>query len=181
MRIFHDIGRFFDASLSNVRQRIFERAQYRAEWTIRRWNSGEDWRAGTQPSSVSKILHNVLLNEGINELFTLICSASGTKWDNTNARLGVGNGTAAEAAAQTGLQGATTTFKGMDAGFPTYGTSQKATWRSTFQAAEANHAWEEFTVDNGSVANKNLNRKVSAQGTKVSGQVWELTLEISLS
>jgi len=27
----------------------------------------------------------------------------------------------------------------------------------------------------------NLNRKVSSQGTKISGQIWELTLEITLS
>lgn len=69
----------------------------------------------------------------------------------------------------------------MDTGYPTYGASQKITFRATFNGSEANYAWNEFSVDNGSTPAKNLNRKVSAQGTKTSGQVWQITLEISLS
>jgi hypothetical protein len=70
----------------------------------------------------------------------------------------------------------------MDGGYPTYGTNQKATWKSTFTALVGNFDWREFTVANGnSDAAKNLNRKVSSQGTKASGQVWELTLEITLA
>jgi len=86
---------------------------------------------------------NILLNEGINELWTILCSASsGTKFDNTNAYLGVGDSTTAEAASQTGLQAATNKFyKAMDASYPTYGTAQKATWVSTFESAEANFDW----------------------------------------
>lgn len=127
---------------------------------------------------------NILLNEGINELWTIMCTASsGTKFDSTNAYLGVGDSSTAEAASQTGLQAAVNKlYKAMDASYPTYGTSQKATWKSTFTSAEANFGWNEFTVANGnSDSAVNLNRKVSAQGTKVAGQEWELTFEISLS
>jgi hypothetical protein len=70
----------------------------------------------------------------------------------------------------------------MDTGFPTFGTSQMAVWRATFGGSEANFAWEEFTVANGSSdASVNLNRKVTAKGTKQAGDTWELTLQISLS
>ncbi len=124
---------------------------------------------------------NLMLNEGINELFTLICSASGTKYDNTNAQTGVGDSTAAEAATQTDLQGANKTYKGMVAGFPTYGTGQKATWKSEYGGADANYAWQEFIVRNGATALKDILRKVSAQGTKTSGQIWELSVELTLS
>lgn len=125
---------------------------------------------------------NLLLNEGINELFTLICSSSGTKWDNTNARTGVGSSSTAAQATDTGLLGGSKTFKAMDATYPTYGTSQKATWKSTYGSSDGNHAWEEFTIVNASDdTGKNLNRKVSSQGTKQSGQTWELTIEITLS
>jgi hypothetical protein len=176
-----DIGK--SLSLAFTREKLFvsEKLRYRAQWKIRRWENEDAWRNGKDPYSVSVFEKNLLLNEGINELWTLACSSSGTKFDNANARLGVGTSNVAESATQTGLQGGTTTFKAMDTGFPTYGTAQKATWRATFQSADGNHAWEEFTVDNGAAANKNLNRKVSSQGTKVSGQVWELTLEITLS
>lgn len=127
---------------------------------------------------------NLLLNEGINELWTIVASASsGTKFDNSNAYLGVGDDTTTESASQTGLQALSNKlYKAMDTGYPTYGTSQQATWRSTFGSAEANFNWREFTVANGnSDSADNLNRKVSDQGTKASGQTWELSLTITLS
>jgi len=127
---------------------------------------------------------NLLLNEGINELCTILASASsGTKFDNTNAYLGVGDDTTTESASQTGLQAAVNKlYKVMDTGYPTYGTSQQIVWRSTFGSAEANFDWREFTVANGSSdAADNLNRKVSSQGTKASGQVWEVSMTITLS
>jgi hypothetical protein len=122
------------------------------------------------------------LNSGINELWTILCSSGGTKFDNTNAQLGVGDSNTAEAATQTDLQATTNkAYVGMMSGYPTYGTNQMATWKASFDANTANYAWNEFVVRNGATALKCLNRKVSAQGTKTSGQVWELTLQITLS
>jgi len=125
---------------------------------------------------------NALTNEGINELLTILGSASsGTKFDNTNAYLAVGTGSGA---ADTGDTEATFTAivpKAMEATFPTYGTFQKITFKSIYGSADANQAWDEFGVMNASTAGKLLNRKVSAQGTKVAGQTWELTLEITLT
>jgi hypothetical protein len=80
------------------------------------------------------------------------------------------------------LQAATTfLYKAMDSGYPTYGTGQQIVFRSTFNGSEANFGWNEFSVDNGNPANKNLNRKQSGQGTKQASQVWPLTLTITLS
>jgi hypothetical protein len=131
---------------------------------------------------LTRFKHNLLLNEGINELFTLICSSSGTKFD-TGAYIGVGDSSTAEDAAHTGLQASSNKlYVAMDGSYPTYGTSQKATWRSTYTSANGNFAWNEFTVANGnSDSSKNLNRKVSSQGTKQSGQTWEISLEITMS
>lgn len=173
--------------------KIPDRASASKIWRVGRWLSEADRKAGKIYSKeealrlfgvpqFTEIKRNLLLNEGINELFTIICSSSGTKYDNANAQLGVGDSTVAEDATQTDLQATVNVFwKGMMTGYPTYGTNQKATWKSEFLGTEANFAWNEFSVRNGATANKNLNRKVSAQGTKVSGQVWELTLEITLS
>ena len=141
----------------------------------------EQDRYGIEPYEVIEGEGNLLLNEGINELFVLLCGSGGTKFDNSNARLGVGNSNSAAVATQTGLLGGSTLFKAMEATYPLNGTDQKATFRSSFGSSEGNFAWEEWTVDNGAGANKNLNRKVTALGTKVSGTTWVFTVEVSLS
>jgi len=126
---------------------------------------------------------NLLLNEGINALWALVAGTGETKFDNTNANIGVGDSNTAADATQTGLQAATNKlYKAMDASYPTYGSSQKVTHRSTFGSAEANFTWNEITVANGnSDAAKNLNRKVQAMGTKASGTSWVATQDTTLS
>jgi len=176
----------------NQAVKLFEKIQESTVWKIDRWASEEDKKAGKIYSEkealrlfgapqFTEIKGNILLNVGINELWTILCSNSGTKYDNANAQLGVGDSSATEAPTQTALQGTNTLYKGMMSGYPTYGTNQKATWKSEFGANEANWAWNEFAVRNGATANKLLNRKVSPQGTKTAGHIWQLTLEIPLS
>jgi hypothetical protein len=115
---------------------------------------------------------NLGLNEGLQELIDIVCGlGTPTKWDNANARLGVGNSNTAADATQNGLQGATKTFKAMDTGYPSR-SAQTAEWRATYGSAEGNHAWEEFTVVNAADdTGDNLNRKVESKGTKVSGEI----------
>jgi hypothetical protein len=160
-----------------------EAIQWKAKWKVEKyWGNlptEEDWKDFT-PYEVVEGEGNLLLNEGINELFTLICGTGATKWDNSNARLGVGSSNAAASATQTGLQSVITT-KAMDATYPTSGTDQKATFRSTFGSADGNGAWEEWSIDNGAARDKNLNRKVTSLGTKVAGTTWVFTVEVSLS
>lgn len=151
-------------------------------WRIRKFKT-DLAQAFDVPFEICEFEGNLLLNEGINELLTLACGTGATKFDATNAYLGVGDSNSAAAATQTGLQAATNKlYKAMDSSYPTYGSSQKITFKATFGSSDANFAWEEFSVANGnSDTAKNLNRKVSSQGTKSSGQIWELTLEITLS
>jgi hypothetical protein len=126
---------------------------------------------------------NLLLNEGINEAWTLICGTGATKFDNSNANIGVGDSNTAAVATQTGLQAATNKlYKAMDGGYPTYGSSQQAVWRSTFGTGDANFSWQEITVCNtNSDSGKNLNRKVQDMGTKTSAVSRVTTLTITLS
>lgn len=123
---------------------------------------------------------NLLLNEGIAELWDLAITTGATKYDNTNAQLGVGNGTAAAAATQVDLQGGSTSWKAMEATYPSR-SAQTVSWQSVYGSSDANFAWEEFSVRNGATADKNLNRKVENKGTKSSGTTWTLTLQITLS
>lgn len=124
--------------------------------------------------------HNLLLNEGITRLLNLLTGTTTNPYNNANARIGVGNSTTAAAATQTALQGGSTLFKAMDATYPQV-SGQTVTFRATFGGTDANFAWEEFSIDNGSTPNENLNRKVQALGTKSSGSTWVLTVTITIS
>lgn len=171
---------------------LIEKAFEKAVWRIGRWASEADRKAGKIYSKAealklfgieqfTTIDGNALVNEGINEVWTILCSAGGAKFDNTNANLIVGTGSGAENASDTEATFTSGVKKAMEASFPTYGTSQKATWKSSYGSADANQAWNEFGVLNAATSGKLMNRKVSSQGTKTSGQTWELTLEITLS
>ena len=172
---------------------IHDDFSYNTRWRITRY-ADEQAFAQNRPSPVTDaggkelpaegiIEGNLLLNEGIGELLDLLCGlGSPTNFGTSNARIAVGDSTTAENATQTGLQAATNkTYKAIEAGYPTR-SNQTATWRAIFGADDANHAWKEFSVANGSSDTaKNLNRKVSEQGVKVNGQVWSCDLEITIS
>lgn len=158
------------------KEKVFEKA----EWLIRKFADEKAYKDNNSYEEV-KIDGNALVNEGINDVWKLICGTGGTQFSNADANLIVGTGSGAEAAGDTEATFTSGVKKGMEAGFPTYGTSQKATWKSSYGSGDANQAWNEFGVLNAASSGDLLNRKVSAQGTKTVGQVWELSLEITLS
>ena len=136
---------------------------------------------GLEPEEVVAFEGNLLLNEGIGQIWDLVSGASSLAYDNANARIGVGNGTAAATAAQTGLSGTQNSYQGMNTGYPTR-SGQTLSFQADFASGEASFAWEEWTVDNGAATTrlKNMNRKVTSLGTK-SGGTWTLTVDITLS
>lgn len=141
-----------------------------------------DYEAGREADKVEVVHGNILLNEGIAELWDIVCGLDAVNvvlFDNTNAQIGVGNSSTGESAAHTDLQG-TATWKAMESGYPSR-SSQAVSWRGVFGSSDANVAWEEVSVRNGATRDKNLNRKVTSLGTKASGTTWTLTLTITLS
>lgn len=169
-----------NAIIKNIKK-LLDSFKEHAEWSIRKFANDADY-AANKPFEICPIHGNELTNAGINLMLSAICVTGQTLFSNANAYLCVGDSTTAFAASQTDLQAATNKLrKAMDATYPVYGTSQKATWKSTFGSSEANWAWQEFAVANASTGGVILNRKVSSQGTKVSGQTWELSLEVTLS
>lgn len=155
-------------------------ARYKPVWTIRKYEDDRAYAADL-PFAVAEFEGNLLLNEGITALQALLIGNAATVFSNTNARLGVGDSTTAAVATQVDLQAATNKlYKGMAATYPQV-AGQTTTWRAVFASADANYAWQEFSVDNGATAAINLNRKVAVQGTKVSGQTWTLDLAITWS
>lgn len=158
---------------------ILDRIHRVTRWRVRKFET-EKLHEKNIPYDDHWFEGNVLLNEGINELTSLIGGVGGVKWDSANARLGVGNSSAPEDPTHVDLQGASKTYVLVDS--VAYGTNQKITWVATFIAGVGNHAWQEFTVSNAADgAGDNLNRHIEDEGTKMAGQVWELTLEITFS
>jgi len=157
------------------------RLQLKTKVIIRKF-ADEEAHKKDEPYEVAQDEGNLGLNEGIAELLDLGCGlGTPTAFNNANAQTGVGDSSAAEAATQTDLQAAVNkTYKGMDASYPSR-SAQTVSFRSTYGSADANYAWAEFIVRNGATALKDLIRKVSAQGTKTSGQTWELTISVTVS
>ena len=131
---------------------------------------------------ISVVEGNMALNEGIARLLSLLIGTGGTAFSNAAAYIGVGDSSTAEAATQVALQAATNKYWViMDATFPSI-VAQTVTFKATFGTAIANFAWNEFTVVNASTdAGDNLNRKVSAKGTKVVGETWIAQVDITVS
>jgi len=155
--------------------------RYRPLWRITKYASDEDFRAG-KAFARSEFEGNLLLNEGITALLNLLVGAAETAFSEANSYLAVGDSTTAASASQTGLQAATNKlYKAVESGYPST-SGQTVTWRAIFGSGDANFSWQEFSVASGnSDAADNLNRKVSDQGTKASGQTWTLDLDITFS
>lgn len=110
-----------------------------------------------------------------------------TYFNNGNAYIGVGDSSTAAAATQTDLQAATNkTRKGQEATYPqhTDGTtsgSATITYKSVFGSSDANWAWNEWGIFNGSSGGRMLNRKVASLGTKSAGTTWNFTVTVTLA
>ena len=105
-----------------------------------------------------------------------------TYFNNTNARLGVGDSATAFAVGQTDLQAASNKLrKAMEATYPQI-SSNVITFRSLFGTGDANFTWAEWGVFNaGPTGGTMLSRKVEALGTKTSAQSWQLTADITVA
>lgn len=108
-------------------------------------------------------------------------AGSFTSYNNANAYIGVGDSSTAFAVGQTDLQAATNKLrKAMQATYPQVSTNV-ITWRSSFASADANYAWNEMAVFNASSGGNMLCRVVSSQGTKASGQTWQIDYALTLT
>ena len=111
-----------------------------------------------------------------------------TKFSSTVGRIGVGDSNTAAAYTQTDLQAATNKYYQLVSGTPVITTSSTPptlVFSASFGTGVANYQWQEFITDEGTASNTGpvvatcLNRGVSNQGTKASGQTWTATETIS--
>ena len=103
-----------------------------------------------------------------------------TSFANANARIGVGDSSAAFGASQTDLQASTNKLrKAMEAAYPTR-AGNALTFRSIFGTSEGNFAWNEWGVFNAASAGTMLNRIVASLSTKTSAQSWQFTVTVTV-
>lgn len=159
-----------------------EKLNWSVKSTVRKWSTAE-YEAGAEPHDVFEGEGNLLVNVGINRLLDLLIGAGGTAYNAANSRIGVGNGTTAATAGDTALAGASDRWALVDS---VSRTNQTVTWVATFIDGEAEFAWDEWAIDNGTADGDTptsplLNRRVQAMGTKGADSVWELSVAITVS
>lgn len=171
---------------------IKDKINWHPRWTITRFANDADFHAGKRYTreealalfgvdQMTEIDGNLLLNAGITAMLTLLIGGGGTAYNNANAYIGVGDSTTAAAATQTNLQASTNkTYKGMATSYPQV-SSQTVTFQAVFGVSDANYAWQEFIISNGSSGTTALNRVVSAQSTKMSGQTWTVNVAVTMN
>lgn len=169
-----------------------ENVSWNATWRVDKYRDGD-----SDPYETIHTDGNLLMYGGASCLWQgLIGNMSATpglaltKFDNTNAALGVGDSSTAAAATQTDLVAATNKVrKAMVATYPQHtdgadGSDHAAiTFQSSFGTGDGNWEWLEIGLFNSATAatGRMLNRKVVSYGTKTSSDTWVLTLTISLA
>jgi hypothetical protein len=117
---------------------------------------------------------NLIVNSGWQFILSRMISNGNDPLDNTNALLGVGNGTTPEDPQQVDLQGSSKYFKRMDTGYPMI-QGNTIRFRAVFDDSEANFTWNEWGIKHQS--GTLINRKVQSLGEKMGG-VWVLEISI---
>ncbi len=169
---------------------MIEKMEHQTEFTIHRFESKEFDEFGFFAPLIglgqTNWKGNVLLNSGIQLVLDLITGAnldSASLYDNDNTYIGIGTSTLAAASTQSGLECTTASkfWQSMETGYPSR-TSETIWFRAIVGSDDGNYSWEEFTVVNGlsDAVGANLNRAVSDQGVKASGQTWTIDVKISL-
>lgn len=119
-----------------------------------------------------------LTNAGRNWIAGAITGHETLVFNNSNAHIGVGNGTGGNAES-TDLTGASKTRRPMESTYPQRSTNV-LTFRSSFGEAQGNHVWSEWGVFNASTAQTMLCRKVESKGEK-NGGTWNFTVEVTVN
>jgi hypothetical protein len=176
---------------------MLEVANVKTDILVRRWESEDAYANGGTPYLVTSHENaNLITSAGWAALLGGVAGATiGTKFSGAAGRIGVGTGTGPAQVTDTHLSGdtgsgSTTSYYQLVSSAPTINTSTAPatlTFQATYGTTVANFAWEEFGIDNFSGSSVTtigtnsvfFNHGISNQGTKVSGQIWQMTVTIN--
>jgi hypothetical protein len=155
---------------------------------------GHEFRAlGVEPYAITEGYSNLVTTGGWDRILTLAFGGGGTSYASASCRIGVGTANTAAASGNTDLAavtGASGRYWAMVDGTPTtsVGTAvRRLSMVATFATGVANIAWAEEAIDQGTTTGTAgsvgamLNRLVSNQSTKVSGQTWTATFNLDFT
>lgn len=160
---------------------ISEHSKWEVQWRLEKFSSTAAKMAGEKPYEVLFDTQNIILDTGANEMLRLISGTGGTAFSSANSYIYVGTDTTPENASQSGViaTGANRAYAQMDTGYPVV-SNRQLIYRASFGETQANFAWNEASIVNGTGANAvSMNRKVTSLGTKTTGN-WTLEIKISL-
>jgi len=124
------------------------------------------------------------LNDGLARLALLAIGGGGTAYDNTNARILVGDDDTAPDATQTGIVG-TSVADAMDATFPTSPPADRTlVFQATYAPAAITDEVKEICVDNGAGSHEALVRVVldaTETFTPAAGDIVRVSVSVPLS
>jgi len=183
----------FDTRLTEQKD-IHDHITWQPKWSIARWESRRDFKDQVVYEEeeakelfdgmpqFTEINKNLLCKNGLNNLWKAIATSGSTQWANGNAQIAVGTSATAANIADTALT-AGAVYMTMSATYPLIsGTNtDTCTWRALFASGAANQVWAEFGIFTDGVGSNMLNHVISAQGTKTSGQQWQVDMAITLS
>ena len=159
----------------NTRDCISDHFKWCARYEVKKYHSKDD----KDPYETLTDGKNVVLDDGANAMLRLICGEDIWPFDNENAMICVSNSATPESPSQTGVLGTEYFHAPMDSGYPVV-DGRQVTFRSTFEASEANFRWREVCITNGDNENSvSLNRKVVDFRTK-DGEIWIMQIVISM-
>lgn len=156
------------------------------------------------PDRITEAEYNKVINAGMILVFNyMIGTGSLAFFTNTTSRLGVGDGLGSvptEANTDVGLAATTNRyFAGMQATYPNItGTAPpQLNFQAQYASGNGNFVWNEWSVDNATTAGtalpgntatayaaggiSALNHRGVGLGTKVSGAVWTLTVNVTVT
>ena len=193
----NESARVGESSVIGADYATHEPLRWRAVWSVKKYHGQPENIDSATPYETIEREGNLLMYGGASCLWQCLIgngnSSSGqtlTYFNNSNAYIGVGNGTQAVAATQNDLQASSGTAnqirKAMDTSYPTHTDSTSAgagtiTFRSTYGTADANFHWYEWGVFNGSSGGRMLNRKQEDLGAKTSASTWTFSVSLSLA
>lgn len=138
-----------------------------------------------QPVDLAYAEGNLVTTAGAGKLWKLgVNQGAQQAWDATHARLGVGNGSTAAAAADTDFSGASKWWQIVD-GAGTQTTNALA-FTATHPTGQSNFVWNEYGMDTGTASGATVtavlfNHAVVNLGTKTSAAAWAFTVTFTLT
>lgn len=157
-----------------------EVAVWDAQLVVRKFHGDGAFDPDAVPFEVTKPAHNLLMTNGVNQLWQIVTGQGGTLFNGTNAYIGVGDSTTTANANQTDLQAATNKLRKQVASAPTI-SSNVVTFTASFATSDANFSWAEVGVFNASSGGTMLNRFVTSLGTKTTSASWSVNVAVTIA